>query len=189
MALEDTQRFFFWVSRYRQLIKKLYKKYSLLLAKDDKMKGREHERQVDPAADKLLSLIIASYNILAVKNPTEGETLLSFIRSIFAKYGGGKQIRTLLYKYLVYFYDKRPEEWLTSVVPVEEGIVADFPEPALEEELIKEVEQMPPPELMYMDLPEEEQIRLALELSERDRLESQQNRHNSLAAMMPEVEE
>jgi len=30
------------VSRYRQLVKKLYKKYSLLLAKDDKMKGKEH---------------------------------------------------------------------------------------------------------------------------------------------------
>jgi hypothetical protein len=44
----------------------------------------------------------------------------------------------------VYFYDRKPEEWLSSVVPVEEGIVQDFPEPMLEEELIKEAEQIQP---------------------------------------------
>jgi hypothetical protein len=109
MALTNTQRFFFWISKYRQLIKKIYKKYSLLLAKDDKMKGKEHERQVDPAADKLLCLIVASYNILAAKSEHEGETLLNFIRSILAKYGGSKGIRRLFYKYLVYFYDRKPE--------------------------------------------------------------------------------
>jgi hypothetical protein len=144
LALNNTQRFFFWISKYRQLVKKLYKKYSLLLAKDDKMKGKEQARQVDPAADKLLCIIVASYNILAAKHEHEGETLLSFIKSIIAKYGGGKGIRSLFFKYLVYFYDRKPEEWLSSVVPVEEGIVQDFPEPMLEEELIKEAEQIQP---------------------------------------------
>ena len=167
LALNDTQRFYFWVSRYRQLIKKLYKKYSLLLAKDDKLKGKEHERQVDPSASKLLCLIVASYNILAAKSEVEGETLLGFIKSIFTKYGGGKQIRGLFYKYLVYFYDRRPEEWLSSVSAVEEGVIGDFPEPQFEEEPIKEVEHLLPAELMYMDMPEEEQIRLVMEISER----------------------
>jgi len=85
----------------------------------------------------LLCLIVASYNILAAKNEAEGDTLLNFIKSIFAKYGGGNEIRQLFYQYLVYFYDKWPEEWLAGVVPVEEGVIADFVEPILEEELIK----------------------------------------------------
>ena len=70
-------------------------------------------------------------------------------------------------KYLVYFYDRRPEEWLSSVSAVEEGVIGDFPEPQFEEEPIKEVEHLLPAELMYMDMPEEEQIRLVMEISER----------------------
>jgi hypothetical protein len=108
MSIHDTQRYFFWISKYRQLIKKLYKKYNLLFIKDDKFKDKEQERPIEGAADKLLCLLVGSYNILVSKKESESDTLMNLIKSIFTKYAGSKAVRALLFKYIVYFYKIQP---------------------------------------------------------------------------------
>lgn len=40
LALYDTQRFYYWICRYRQIVKGLYNKFIGTLAKDDKFKGK-----------------------------------------------------------------------------------------------------------------------------------------------------
>lgn len=172
MSIHDPQRYFFWISKYRQLVKKLYKKHNLLFVKDDKFKDKEQERPVEEAADRLLCLLIASYNILVAKNEPEGETLMNLIKSIFTKYAGNRTIRGLMWKYLVHFYKIKPEPWLEEVVPVEEGTTAELLELIAEDKPIKEIEHFQPADL-YAEMDEETMIKLAMDENEKLLLQQQ----------------